>query len=352
MTSLNKLILGAALLMTGVACNDGIDPISKVDAGPDTAEPTVVITKPTQNKINIPFTDVTTDLEIAFVVMDDIEIKNISLQLDGQEVESYSSFKDYRRANRTYLYDNLSIGTHTIDVVAEDLSGKAKTVSRTIEITNVYEPLEGEVLFMPFEGNANVDLVSLQPASVMGSPGFAEGKSGKAYAGAANSYLTFPIDEFAGEEFSAAFWYKLNSTPDRAGILTVSQPDPTHNNRNTGFRFFREQGGTFKLNVGTGTIDSWFDDGAKMVIPANSTDWLHIAFTISKTEVVVYFNGVEVKKGAFAGISWENCTTLSIGSGAPEFTEWNHLSDQSRIDDLRIFNKALTQEEINSIIGD
>jgi len=59
-----------------------------------------------------------------------------------------------------------------------------------------------------------------------------------------------------------------------------------------------------------------------------------------------------VSQGAYPGISWANCDILTIGSGAPNFTEWGHLSDLSLIDELRIFDKALTQEEIQQMVED
>ena len=83
----------------------------------------------------------------------------------------------------------------------------------------------------------------------------------------------------------------------------------------------------------------------------NNNEWVHIAFTISNTECAVYFNGEVVKDGAFSGISWSGCDIMSIGSGVPRFTGWEHFSDHSLIDELRLFNKALTQEEIQTIMG-
>jgi hypothetical protein len=59
-----------------------------------------------------------------------------------------------------------------------------------------------------------------------------------------------------GNEFSASFWMKVNSTPDRAGVLVAGPPGI--NTRTQGFRFFRENAGgkqRFKLNVGNGTSD-------------------------------------------------------------------------------------------------
>ena len=101
--------------------------------------------------------------------------------------------------------------------------------------------------------------------------------------------------------------------------------------------------------LGNGTADSWFDGGATASIPSDTTNWVHLAFTISGSECVVYIDGEVVSQGSFDGVDWTGCDLLSIGSGAPRFTQWNHLSDQSFIDELRLFNKALTQEEVQGI---
>jgi hypothetical protein len=38
-------------------------------------------------------------------------------------------------------------------------------------------------------------------------------------------------------------------------------------------------------------------------------------------------------------------------SGAPRFMEWGHLSDQSFMDELRLFNKALTQSQVQAVMA-
>jgi hypothetical protein len=43
---------------------------------------------------------------------------------------------------------------------------------------------------------------------------------------------------------------------------------------------------------------------------------------------------------------------FSIMSGDPNFTGWSHFSDESFMDELRFFNVALTQSEIQEIISD
>ncbi|WP_027124906.1 LamG domain-containing protein [Gelidibacter mesophilus] len=199
--------------------------------------------------------------------------------------------------------------------------------------------------------------------TIVGSPGFTtEAYAGSnAYKGAEDSYITFPTSGLLGDQFSASFWYNLNATPDRAGILVVGPPDTENpnfpnvqNNRKSGFRFFREGGPSnqvFKLNVGNGTADSWFDGGAAATIdPTANNGWIHLAFTISSTECVVYINGEIAKQGEFTGVDWTGCDLLSVMSGAPRFTEWGHKSDQSAMDELRIFDKALSQTEIKALM--
>ncbi len=215
----------------------------------------------------------------------------------------------------------------------------------------------GEVFYMPFEGNSK-EYNTNTPATKIGSPTFVTGKVGKAYAGAADAYLTFPATGLKSSNFSAVFWTKVNATPDRGGLLVMGPPDlvnPTaQNNRTSGFRFFREGTATaqiFKLNAANGTADSWFDGGAAATVNPATADWVHMAFTISATECVVYINGEVAKQGAFSGIDWTGCDILSIMSGAPRFTGWGHLSDLSLMDELRIFNKALSQDEVKTILN-
>ena len=223
------------------------------------------------------------------------------------------------------------------------------------EVMNMVNPPVQEIsLHIPFN-NSFEDLISNRNINVVGNPSFtddsAEGES--AYSGAEGAYLTFPANGLTSSEFSATFWYKVNASPDRAGIITISAEDPNNpnapNNRTKGLRLFREGSATeqtIKLNVGTGAADSWNDGG---VIDATAGEWVHVAFTISETETHIYFNGELARKTSLPSpIDWTGADQVSIMSGAPRFTEWNHLSDQSFIDDLRFYTIALTEEEIKA----
>ncbi|MCF1421722.1 LamG domain-containing protein [Mangrovimonas futianensis] len=354
---MKKILRYTTVLFVGIlmySCYDGIDPITAVDPGQDEGAPIVTIVKPTEG-LAISDPNPTSSVDIELEAEDDIELALVTVSVDGNQIASYDEFTDYRIVTRELTYDNVTIGDHVVSVSATDLVGNTTTVTANFTKEPPYVPLyEGEMLYMPFDGDYT-NLVNSMPATTVGSPGFAgESYAGNnAYAGATDSYLTVPTEGLLSSQFTASFWYKVDANPNRAGILTVGPPDEDNpdaqNNRTSGFRFFREDAGgmqRFKLNVGTGDGESWFDGGSAADVDPTTNEWIHLAFTISESEAVVYINGNVVSQNSFSGVDWTGCDILSIMSGAPRFTGWNHLSDLSYMDELRIFNVALSQSEI------
>ncbi|MCH7403172.1 LamG domain-containing protein [Belliella kenyensis] len=333
------------------------DDIIPVAPGTDVDPPSITINFPLQGTLIRVAEDVT-PLNINFEVKDDIEIESVVLRLNGTEILSVNEFLDYRRLVKTHRYEELGNGEHTLVIEARDTSGKTTTQTVNFEKVEPYTPVyEGEVFYLPFDGDY-MELVRVRQATINGSPGFADGVIGRAYRGSSSGYLTLPTDNLRNQEFSAVFWYKVNADPNRAGILVMGPPDTVNPNsqnlRTKGLRLFREAAGAnqrIKMNLGNGSGENWFDGGAAADINPTAGEWAHIAVTVSRTNAAVYINGNVVSQGSFAGIDWEGCDILSIGSGAPRFTGWNHLSTQSLIDELRIFNVALTQEKIREIMN-
>ena len=339
------------------SCTDSyIDDIIPVDPGADMADPEVIINFPSEGtQIRVP--EEVIPINIDFEVRDDIEIASIRILLNQTEIGSYENFLDYRRAVIVHRYEDLENGTHILTIEATDLAGNTTTESVNFEKVEPYTPIyDDEIFYMPFDGDF-MELLSTQNANVQGNPGFANGIMGRAYAGANNAYLTFPTAGLLQDEFSAVFWYRVNASPDRAGILVIGPPDPNNpenmNNRTSGFRLFREAAGSMqriKLNVGNGENDNWFDGGAAADIDPAAGEWVHVAITLTQSRAAVYLNGQPVSQGTFPGIDWSGTDILSIGSGAPRFTEWGHLSDTSQLDELRLFSRELSQEDIMVIM--
>lgn len=360
MKNINKYFIGfLALLLMLSSCDNGIDSITQVAPGADENAPIITIKAPLDGakfKVN----DALISIDIEFEVTDDIEVGSISVVIDGSEIASMNSFIDYRRVLENVTANNITTGIHELKITATDLEGKSSTSIVSFEKEPPYIPIfSNEVLYLAFDGDYT-ELISVTPTTKVGNPTFAgEAVVGtNAYAGATDSYLTFPTSGLQlGAELTASFWYKLNNDPDRGGILVIGPPDEANpdnqNNRNAGFRFFRENAGgnqRFKLNVGTGTGNVWVDGGTAADV-APGTDWVHMAFTISPTKAIVYINGLLVKESDITGVDWTGCDILSIMSGTPRFEGWNHKSDNSFMDDLRLFNTALTQTDIQNIIG-
>ena len=352
MKKINKVILGLFSLAVMFSCNDGIDPISYVDPGPDAGAPVITILRPADGlEIQVPEPVTSTIIELR--VEDDIEIGNISVSLDGNVIATFDSFIDYRIANEEFVYDNITTGDHVLMVTATDLVGNVTTASSNFTKAPPYTPVfAGEMFYMPFDGDFT-ELVSVIAADEVGNPGFSGNDaaySGNGYVAGTGNYLSFPLDGLTlGDNFSGAFWYKVNATPDRSGILTVGDDEA---DRFQGFRLFREGNATqqrIKLNVGNGSGETWNDGG---VIDVTAGDWVHVAFTISPTQTKIYLNGMETLTGNMSGpIDWTGCEELTIGAGGPTFSYWNHLSDSSIMDELRLFNTTLTQTEVTNMIA-
>lgn len=349
MKNILKYIMSFFMILQIVSCNDGIDPITPVDPGVDAGAPTVTIMKPT-NGTQINELAIESPIDIQFAVQDDIEIQKITVDWDGTQIASYDSFTDYRIFGDAFTKEDVLFGDHVLTVKATDITGNVTTVSTNVS-KPPYEPMfANEVFYMPFDGN-HTEFVSITNPTEVGTPGF----SGNGFIGSnsfeatANSYLSFPIGDMLGTSFTGMFWYKVNSTPGQAGILTIGD-DAT--DRNQGFRLFREGSSssqTIKLNVGTGSGESWNNGGT---INVSNGDWINVAFTVSPTETVVYFNGAPVNTATLSNsIDWTGCTDLVVGSGGPTFDYWGHLSDDSAMDELRFFTTALSQSEIQNIIN-
>lgn len=357
--NIKYITAGILLSLTFASCDESnIDPISKVDPGQDVSAPTITIASPTADVL-IPFTETKTDFNFKFNVTDDIEIGSVEIFLDGTKLKTYDSFLDYRNLSDTYVKKDLGLGNHTFNVVAKDLSGKSTTKSFLFNLDNKYVPLAGEKLFMPvFSGNVFTNLVTGSSPTIVGTPTTSTaGRTGAAYQGATDSYLSFPIAGLFGtSELSVTFWYKVNASPDRSGILVVGNPTAlainSDESRKYGFRLFREGSATLqtiKANVGIGNGESWNDGGA---ITVANNSWVHIAFTISATETKIYFDGVLKRTATLTSpLNLTGCSDLSIGSGDPTFTYWNHKADSSLYDEVRIFNKALTLSEIQTVMN-
>lgn len=213
-------------------------------------------------------------------------------------------------------------------------------------------------LYMSFNGNYK-DAVSGNVASEVGNPSFnfSGGISGDAYQGAADSYLNLPSDELAqGSNFSAAFWLKMDGSDTRAGILNIAPAEPgSPSDKPSGFGLIREGSETaqkFILLAGNGSNATWLNPGDPATIDPTLDNWVHVGFVISEDKTAMYLDGALVGESDFPGIDWTGVGDLAIMSGDPNFSGWDHKTEKGQMDELFIFKKALSADEMTLLMND
>jgi hypothetical protein len=269
----NKKIFASALAIIALGCNnDGyIDPISSVPPGDDAGPPEVTINYPFEGA-KIQVREDVVPINIQFVATDDIEVTSVVVKLDGTTIEELSGFKDYRKANESVLFENLTNGAHTVTVTATDAAGNTTTSSATFEKVEPYTPkYPDEIFYMPFDGDY-LELLTITPGSAGGSPTFVDGLLGKAVSLDAGSkeYVTFPGDTLAQtSEFSISFWINpdfVDSNGDNGidgilGLVNFSNVTGFWGNIDMFVENGANPGGaTIKIHVTNDDSETWLTD--------------------------------------------------------------------------------------------
>ena len=118
MKSIKYLIICTLITVVAVSCRKGLDPIQTISPGPDLLPPVVVIANPTDGKV-VRSPDSVMSFTFKLDASDDIQLKSVTLTLDGTELITYTSFKDYRRAAIEFAYPSLVDGNHVFTVKAD-----------------------------------------------------------------------------------------------------------------------------------------------------------------------------------------------------------------------------------------
>ncbi|MDT8301020.1 MAG: LamG-like jellyroll fold domain-containing protein [Sedimentisphaerales bacterium] len=141
------------------------------------------------------------------------------------------------------------------------------------------------------------------------------------------------------DEITLAAWIKMASRPARNHWSDVLWKENAYSLYLTG----QEDTETvlsayFVLN--TGTLDTWKD--ADIILPLNT--WVHVAVTYDGTDAKGYVNGVYDFTKNKAGTIVTNTSSFTFGRSDDQYFEGS-------IDDVHLFNRALSQEEIVELVG-
>lgn len=378
---LRQLLL-VGLLFMAFACKDGyIDDIKGAPQGTDVTAPSVTINYPFEGASVRVLEDIAT-ININVTTADDIEIASVKISLDGEELTEFTDFIDYRKATSVYTYTELDNGDHTLTVTATDLTGKSTTKSANFVKAPPYTPTyPGEIIYFPFDGDY-ADLITLQASTPAGTQSFVDGlKAGKAVRLDASSegYILFPSDTLAEqEEFSLSFWVNpdfVDSNTDGGidGILGLVNMSHTSNFWGNIDMFIENGsnptiGAELKVHVvSDGSSESWITGAGFQGLMTFFNQWSHHVLTYDNTahQFKYYINGTLVKTAAAAwGTNDLNFTgSGKIVLGAVQFMTTPSQTTGSgkqpwasyftgELDEVRIFNRALSQSDVTTIYND
>jgi secreted PhoX family phosphatase len=145
------------------------------------------------------------------------------------------------------------------------------------------------------------------------------------------------INDVLSDDFSIEFWAKLNGDPGTNFKMLASNGRVNGNSTGISFEFPDSN----KLNVVVGNNGSGWNTISEQGAAWNVGEWNHVTVTAVKNGLLKYYvNGEFVAQtnfGQYIGNSW------GLGLGySPAYTG----AVQAELDDLRIWEKALTPDEI------
>jgi hypothetical protein len=141
-----------------------------------------------------------------------------------------------------------------------------------------------------------------------------------------------------------AFTVSLWANPSSAGSDYRSPITSRGDAPQKGYILYVEPGNTWQLWIGTGT--GWDTTAG----PAAQLDeWAHVTATFAGDQKMLYLNGRLVAQGT-APLSPNTQWPLRIGGGATETTVGNYFF-RGLIDDVCLYNRALSAEEVAGLAG-
>jgi hypothetical protein len=195
----------------------------------------------------------------------------------------------------------------------------------------------------PGDDNTN-DIQGSNPGSIIGTVSFAPGKVGESFSFNGNGHVATSLNSFTGGSGSGTidFWIKIPNVPTSAQHV-AGVPNL--------FRFLTTQNGELGVVITVDRNNEPFSLTTGTIFPAG-TDFHHVAavYDASVGKGILYLDGMEVDETAPVDPGTKLVSSgqggLTIGdlfSGGQAFT--------GSIDEVEIYNLALTQNQIQSIFN-
>jgi len=227
-------------------------------------------------------------------------------------------------------------------------SGQTGTAGRfkSIESKNFHFDDPSLIASYPFTGNANdssgYDNNGSVINAILTTDRFGAENSAYEFNGS-SSYITVPNSlslQSPDTELTQNAWmyaYSWSSGNDWAPLLMKS---------NSGDNAFQ-----YRLSVGFTSINTAINNWGNAFLTHDTLEfnrWYMITSVLKGDSVKHYVNGKFAGSGTLAGPIMSDTKPLEIGRDLPGATEYFH----GKIDDIRIYNRAITPFEVESLYGD
>ena len=208
-----------------------------------------------------------------------------------------------------------------------------------------YVPTNGLVGYWPFNGNANDESGSGNNGTVNGASLITDryGNSDKAYSFAGNQNITIQNSSsliFANARISISYWFKIDNYYGTQGHIAKSDPfGPIENGWNI-----------IMPNNNAQLIDFQVNYPNSFAITTNHgipSDWIHLVITLENGYYKAYKNGILVGSqyiSSMASATISNTYPLYFGVDRDLSSYF-----RGKLDDIGIWNRALTQQEITNL---
>jgi Concanavalin A-like lectin/glucanases superfamily/Putative Ig domain/FG-GAP-like repeat/FG-GAP repeat len=255
-------------------------------------------------------------------------------------------------------------GAFTFTVTATNTSGcsGSRAYTLTIDLTpSCVAPPAGMVAWLPGDGNANDISGNNNHGTPQNGATFAPGKVAQAFAldGVDDYVLVNHSPSLMPTAITIDLWVNPTSYGSPYNRIIEKGGATATDNGGYGIEFNPCEDGQPTCPDGSHGVVFliWSDDGTFATVHSNDplplNTWTHIAATFTGPTFVgpimhLYINGTKQTTGGLREISMGSTTdNLAIGR-RPNFAEKYF---PGRIDEVEIFNRALSQEEIQSIVS-
>jgi hypothetical protein len=265
-------------------------------------------------------------------------------------------------ANGEYIISDVTPGTYTVTATKGGYNPGTVSVSATVNKTRTADihmdiqsanslPTQGLVAYYPFNGNANDESGNGNNGIIYGARLTTDrfGNNNKAYIfdGISNyinvSNSTHPTGNVT-ITYSAWLYYSSNlSIGQHVSVVDVGNSGDANPSKRSAILLWKNIDNKDYVTYCSQANDYVFQT---YIIPFNQ--WLHIILTKTANITKLYINGSFVQQGSINSTQNVESTKISIG-GSGNFQHANGECLKGKIDDVRIYNRVLTDTEIQQL---